>query len=294
MLQTILKYFTVALLFTNFYSTSAQKIEFISEPEIFLPGIVSCENSEVKITFSADGKLMLWGSVDKEGNLSILKSEINKESWTTPEPVSFSSDSNDFDPSFSADGRTVYFFSNRSGGFGGDDLYSVEYDSARMSFGTPVNMGNSINTAGDEWGPAESPNGEKFIFCTDGLKGKGMHDIYTCEKTSDGWSIPSSVSAINHEDDDFDPVILHDNKTILFTRRLNENEAYLYISSLSAEGYSIPKKLNNKINIKDTWNFGSCINAADKYSVYYSTHIKNNSQGRLDIYKIKYDLMQTK
>ena len=211
-----------------------------------------------------------------------------KNGWSEPRPASFNSVDNDFDPSFSADGTTLYFFSNRPGGFGGDDLYSVHYDSTTATFGMPVNMGSQFNTASDEWGPTESVDGKKFLFCTDGMKGKGNHDIFVCDRTATGWSQPKNIEAINSPEDDFDPVFLHDCSTIVFTRKKSDDEAFLYVSFLQKDGYSIPQKLDSTINISGTWNFGSSIDPTDSSHLYYSTHNPSNTQGRMDIYRIKY------
>ncbi len=270
-----------------------QSFEVIGKPEIFAPNIVSTEKSEVKITFSKDGKIVLWGAVGREngkGGLDIWKAIKSKNGWSNPEAVSFNTSADDFDPSFSADGKLLYFFSNREGGEGGTDIYFVKYDSVNQSFSQPVNMGNNINTSGDEWGPAESIDGKKFIFCTDGLGGKGKHDIFICEKAKDGWSEPKEISEINSDEDDFDPTFLNDSKTILFTKKNNEDEAYLYISYLSEGKYTKPEKLGKDINISNTWNFGSSLDPQDHSYFYYSTHKEEDSMGRLDIYKVKYRL----
>lgn len=288
-----MKRLIVLLFFINFTSAFCQAINFTGEPELFAPGIISIEKSEVKITFSKEGNLALWGEIGREkgiGGLDIWQSEKTKDGWSDPKPVSFNSTENDFDPSFSADGKTVYFFSNRYGGLGGDDLYYVQYDSAAQTFSNPVNMGARFNSPKDEWGPVESVDGNKFIFCSDGFGGKGMHDVFICERTTDGWGVPKNIETINYEGDDFDPVLLHDCKTILFTRKVNEDEAYLYLSYLTKNGYTIPEKISDKINATGTWNFGSSISTTDPSYIYYSSHIKDNSKGRLDIYRIKYKI----
>ncbi|MEW6196670.1 MAG: hypothetical protein AB1521_16100 [Bacteroidota bacterium] len=281
------------ILFLNLSPSLCQSITFSDEPELFAPGVISIENSEVKITFSKDGKLVLWGAVGRKngiGGLDIWQSEKTENGWGTPQSVSFNTADNDFDPCFSADGKIVYFFSNRVGGIGGDDIYYVQYNSLTRKFGTPVNMGNKINTAGDEWGPTESIDGEKFIFCTDGIKGKGKHDIFICNKTSDGWSFPQVIESINSDEDDFDPILLSDCNTIIFTRKYNEDEAYMFVSFLSGEGYSEPERISDQINIPGTWNFGSSLDPLDHSYFYYSTHNEKNSRGRVDIYRVKYTL----
>lgn len=275
-------------------SLSSQSFKIVGTPELFAPGVVSIENSEIKPSFSKDGKMVLWGAVGREngiGGFDIWKAVKTDTGWSRPEPAGFNSKDNDFDPCFSADGKILYFFSNRPGGEGGDDIYYVEYNSTNQTFGKPVNIGNKINTPGDEWGPTESIDGKKLMFCTDGLGGKGEHDIFVCQKTKEGWGLPKPVSEINSPDDDFDPIFLDDCKTILFTKKFNEDEAYLFVSYFSNGSYSKPERLDDNINISGTWNFGSSLDPIDHSYFYYSTHRENDSQGRLDIYRVKYSLL---
>lgn len=273
---------------------SAQQIVFEGKPELFAPGIVSTEKSEVKITFSKDGSLMLWGTIGWEngkGGWDIWQSSKTEFGWSKPVPSSFNSGSNDFDPAFSADGKRIYFFSNRPGGFGGDDIYYAEFDAVSGKFGTPVNMGSLVNTPGDEWGPAESPDGQKFIFCTNGLKGEGEHDIFICERLAEGWSMPIHSKSINSAADDFDPAILNDDTTIILTRKLSDDEAFLYISYLIDGKYTIPVRVDRIINPDGTWTLGASVTSSDKSHLYFSSNIKENTKGRMDIYRIKYRLM---
>ena len=273
----------------------SQSIKFDGEPELFLPGIISVEGSQVKITFSKDGNLVLWGEINRTpgvGGFDIWQAEKSDTGWTNPHPVSFNSTDNDFDPCFSADGGTVYFFSNRPGGFGGDDIYNVGFDPETKKFGDAVNIGSEINTSGDEWGPVESSDGMKFLFCTDGAGGKGEHDVFVCNKVENAWSNPELINEINSPEDDFDPIFLSDGKSILFTRKMNEDEAYLYISRYSDAGYSVPERLDSTINNKNTWNFGSSVNHNEKSAFYYSSYCEDNTMGRLDIYKVNYNLIK--
>lgn len=86
---------------------------FLGESELFAPGIISTEISEVKITFSKDGKLALWGAIGRKkglGGFDIWQSERTENSWSIPQPVSFNSIENDFDPCFSADSKIIFFF----------------------------------------------------------------------------------------------------------------------------------------------------------------------------------------
>ena len=102
--------------------------------------------------------------------------------WGPAKAVSFDSTENDFDPAFAPDGLGVYFFSNRKGGLGGDDIYFVSFDPKTGSYGAAVNLGPEINSPKDEWAPAVSPDGAMLLFATDGRGGRGKHDLFMAER----------------------------------------------------------------------------------------------------------------
>ena len=74
---------------------------------------------------------MLWGAIGWSGGAGgwdIYESERYGHGLEPPHTASFNSAANDFDPSFAPDGSGVYFFSNRDGGFGKDDIYFAPFD----------------------------------------------------------------------------------------------------------------------------------------------------------------------
>ncbi|MBA4317371.1 MAG: hypothetical protein C0412_03125 [Flavobacterium sp.] len=271
-----------------------QKIEFMSKPEIFLPGIVSTDKSEVKITFSKDGKTALWGVIGWDGGpggWDIYRMTKNGMGWSKPQLVSFNSSSNDFDPCFSADGKGVYFFSNRPGGIGGDDIYFVSYNADKNTFGEPVNLGAEINTKGDEWGPTVSLDGTMFLYCTDGAGGSGKHDVFICDVVEGKLVNRKNLAELNSAEDDFDPSFLHDSKTIIFSRKTSDkDEVLLFVSFLADGRYTIPEMLGTNINAFESWNFGSAIDPSNKKLLYYTSHHPDNNKGRVDIYSIEYNI----
>src|ERR1044072_4592422 len=106
---------------------------FVSPAQLWQPDLVSTAKSEVRITFSPDGKRMLWGAIGWDpgaGGGEIYERERAANGWGAPHVVSFDSSANHFDPSFAPDGSGVYFFSNRDGGFGKDDIYFAQFDAA--------------------------------------------------------------------------------------------------------------------------------------------------------------------
>ena len=88
-------------------------------------------------------------------------------------------------PSFSSDGRTLYFVSNRKGGYGESDIWvSSIGDDGRWS--TPENLGKNINTPGKEESVMIHPDNQTLYFSSDGHIGMGGLDIYVSRKQADG------------------------------------------------------------------------------------------------------------
>jgi len=105
-------------------------------------------------------------------------------------------------PAFSVDGSELYFASTRPGGFGGIDLYKAT-KLANGDFGNAVNLGPTINTAGNELFPRATKDG-KFFFASDGHPGLGKLDLFVAEKNSDGIQVVSNLGKnFNSNGDDF-------------------------------------------------------------------------------------------
>ncbi|MGB5978307.1 MAG: OmpA family protein, partial [Cyclobacteriaceae bacterium] len=104
-------------------------------------------------------------------------------------------------PAFSRDGRTLYFASNREGGYGGNDIYSARMD-GRGRFSNLKNLGPEINTAGNEMFPYISNDG-KLFFSSDGHPGFGGLDLFQAERSGGKVSIQNMGTPINSSYDDF-------------------------------------------------------------------------------------------
>lgn len=103
-------------------------------------------------------------------------------------------------PAVSDDGNTLYFASDVAGGMGGKDIYVVKQEGS--SWGEPMNLGEHVNTSGDEMFP--SLNGEAFYYSSDGRGGEGGLDLY---QVHGPYANPDSVTnlgnTINSAGDDF-------------------------------------------------------------------------------------------
>ena len=118
-------------------------------------------------------------------------------------------------PALSADGNTLYFSSDRPGGFGGTDLYSSER-SSDGKWGEPKNLGAEVNTKYDEKFPFLSAQGILY-YSSNALDGLGGLDIYMTKLENGAWAKPENVGApVNSNRDDFTFVMDSANKTGFF------------------------------------------------------------------------------
>ncbi len=87
----------------------------------------------------------------------------------------------------------MYFASNRPNGFGGSDIY-VCYRDAKGKWGKPINMGENINTIGDETAPYIHADNQTMYFTSNGLPGYGGSDLFVIRKgPMNSWSIPKNL-----------------------------------------------------------------------------------------------------
>lgn len=268
-------------------------IVFSGDAAVAHPGLVSTANTEIRIAFSPDGKRMLWGTIGWSGGpgeWDIFESVESDGKWQPPRPVPFNSGYKDFDPFFALDGSGVYFFSNRPGGEGGDDIYFVPFDATKGQYGAPRNLGANVNSKGDEWAPALSADGETLLFASDGRGGLGLHDFFVSRRERDGWSEARALPApLNSEEDDFDATWLHDGRTLVFSRKpKDKEEMHLYVARVTEGSWSAPVRLGGAVNVPGGWNLGPAINPSEAGVLYFTSHREGSSEGRLDVYRIRY------
>ncbi|AYA38032.1 hypothetical protein D3Y59_13875 [Hymenobacter oligotrophus] len=164
---------------------------------------------EASPTFSPDGKMMIFARSNdgsKKGYLSVdlYASYFRGGAWTEPEIIRGINNSraDDFAPVLSPDGRTLYFASSRPGGQGGNDLYKSTLGENNR-WATPENLGEQINTPGNENFPAVAPDGTLY-FSSDGHPGLGKLDLFRVEKNS---KVTNMGAPINSTGDDFAPYL---------------------------------------------------------------------------------------
>ncbi|MHB1057418.1 MAG: hypothetical protein ACYC0F_06015 [Rhodanobacter sp.] len=264
---------------------------------MYLPDRVSTNYSEVRAAVSPDGNTVLWGSVDRPGGpggWDIWMIRRHGDSWSAPQAVSFDTPSHEFDPAFSADGRTLWFFSDRPGGLGGDDIWSVGFDPRSGKFGIAGNAGASINSAGDEWAPSPSPDGTQLLFATNGRGGRGRHDLFVSTQRDGAWQAALPLPGeVNSGDDEFDAVFVGAGRGLVYTHSTDVDNApaELWFAARGTDGgYHAPRRLDGRINAAGSFAMGPALDLSHPGSLLFSGQRPGLNRGRSDIYAIPFRL----
>ncbi len=149
------------------------------------------------LCFSPDGRTLYFTACfrpDSKGSCDIYYSEKHGENWFTPKNIGehINSDLWDSQPSISPDGKTLYFSSNREGGFGNSDIWKTEKTNGD-AWSKPVNLGKPINTTDAEMAPFIHYDNKTLYFSSKGHLGMGGADLFLSNSVNDSWSIPRNL-----------------------------------------------------------------------------------------------------
>lgn len=144
---------------------------------VALSSYVNTNGHEASVNLSPDGQTLIVFR-DDGGNGNIYYSTWNGKTWTSLQE--FGSDINtkawESHACLTNDGNTIYFVSDREGGFGGRDIYRcVKLPNGKWS--KALNVGPVINTEYDEDGAFMHPDGKTFFFASKGHKSMGGFDL---------------------------------------------------------------------------------------------------------------------
>jgi OmpA-OmpF porin, OOP family len=156
--------------------------------------------NEGTCTISADGKAMIFtvcqGSEERSviGSCDLFVTYKVNGKWQTPRNMGNLVNSPHWDtqPSLSADGRTLYFVSDRPGGLGAEDIWRTRRDDTG-NWGRAENLGSQVNTRGHEYAPFIHVNGKTLYFSSDGYPGYGGYDLFKAELKGGAWQTPQNL-----------------------------------------------------------------------------------------------------
>lgn len=177
-----------------------------SKPEPVQGGL-NTEYDEGACTFSPDQRTMYFTQCTTDPNYpryaQVMTSARSDAAWAKATKLDISKDtlSSFAHPAVSPDGQWLYFVSDVPGGQGGQDLWRIRLTTNGL--GEMENLGETINTAGNECFPTFRPNGDLY-FSSDGHVGLGGLDVYVARQNTDQrWTIEHQGFPLNSNGDDF-------------------------------------------------------------------------------------------
>lgn len=212
-----------------------------------IEGEVNTEGSEGAAVIINNGSTMYFTKCrqEKSKNLGckIYKSRKSSEGWGQPEIVELTKDSsiNIGHPAISKDELTMYFVSDslpNQKGKGGKDIWKVTRAKASAQWSKPVNLGNNINTEGDEVFPFLRDDGTLF-FASNGHPGMGGYDIFKATNKESVWTVENMGVPINSEKSDYGITFYEDKEFGYFTSTRKQNRDNIYYFTLPSLNFSV-------------------------------------------------------
>lgn len=160
-------------------------------------------------------------------NLKIMKGNFSGGEWTISADLPFNNpDYSTAHPALTAKGDVLYFISDMPWGYGGTDIYKVEYRNGQ--WGTAQNLGSTINTSGNELFPFVHRD-TVLYFASDGNYGLGGLDIFQSIQVNGAWSEPFNLGyPINSSRDDFGMIVDAEDRSGYFSSKRAGNTDRIY------------------------------------------------------------------
>lgn len=176
-------------------------------------------------------KKKLAKSSKDENNLKLFRAELVGDNWTNVTELPFNSDEYSCGhPTLASDDKTLYFISDMPGGVGGTDIYKTVYDGT--TWGKSENLGNEINTSGNEMFPYIHSDGT-FYFSSDAHKNMGGLDVFMTYYDGRKWLQVENLNyPLNTSKDDFAFVLKDDNKTGYVSSNRDEGDQIYEITKV--------------------------------------------------------------
>jgi serine/threonine protein kinase/Tol biopolymer transport system component len=142
-----------------------------------------------------------------KGDLWVATRATTGDDWGTPINLGtvVNSASHDWVPSVSSDGLSLFFASDRSNGFGSDDIYVVSRVAKNAPWAVPVNLGPMLNSPAGDDRPYISADGLSLFFNSNRSGGSGGYDLWVARRRTitDSWGSPvnlgPTVNTISNE-----------------------------------------------------------------------------------------------
>ncbi len=198
---------------------------------------INSQFNEGTCTISADGRTLIFTNCEgrkRIGGCDLYVTYKTGDEWSVPENLGENINSRAWDsqPALSADGRKLFFVSDRGNGFGKRDIWMSQKDHEGV-WQEAVNIGPSINTREDEVSPFIHVNGTSLFFASKGFSGFGGFDLYKSELKDNSWSEPENLGyPLNTYEDQVSLFVATNGKNGYYSFERNwhsnQNQSFLY------------------------------------------------------------------
>ncbi len=225
-----------------------------SEPKSISEKINTPDN-EGTCSISADGKVFVFtycANINMRrsyGSCDLYISYKTGEEWSEPQNLgpNVNSPAKDTQPSLSADGKTLYFSSNRAGSLGGLDIWVSKLgDDGKWL--PAQNLGKNINTSGNEESPFIHANNKYLYFSSNGYPkmSYGGADLYQSELINQEWTSPNNLGyPVNNHENQVGLFVTTDGKRGYYTSESVEMGTQNYAAVLKV--FEMPAEIQPKI-----------------------------------------------
>lgn len=220
---------------------------------------INTEFNEGAPSLSADGQLLIFTACELYGNYGgkrqgmgscdLFYSQRRGANWSIPYNIGQTINSRHWEtqPSFSADGKTLYFIRglrDRSGSMNGN-IYVSELNSD-LRWSKPEPLSNTVNTPYNEESVFIHPDGQTIYFSSDGHPGMGGLDIFISRKDENGdWSTPKNLGyPINTHKNENSLLVSSDGKTAFFASDREEGYGELDLYKFELDESMAPQKVS--------------------------------------------------
>ena len=229
----------------------SEKVDGVWTRAFPLKSFNSPKTNEGGQSISQDGKLLFYTVCEGRndfGSCDLYSSEVVNGSWTKAKNMGGLINSREWDtqPSISADKKNLYYTSKRKGGLGGSDIW-MSTRQVDGSWGAPKNLGDKINSTGDDASPFIHPDNNTLYFMSDGHPGFGDDDIFYSRRQADGsWGTPINIGyPINTDKHEGSLIVSADATkayfaTDRFNKDKNNNRIDIYSFALYEEAKPAP------------------------------------------------------
>jgi serine/threonine protein kinase len=257
-----------------------------------LGSVVNGPSSSEQIgCISPDGLEMYisWGTPEVDWEICVSRRATTHSDWGPPENLGavVNTQYEESCPCISADGLTLYFNSNRPGGYGGFDIYMTTRPTKNDLWGPPVNLGPTINGYAPDAAPWITTDGLELYFASSRAGGYGNADIYVT------WGEPVNLGpVVNSEYHDYFPSLSPDGLLLFFSDNVEglprpggfgDSDVWVSMRPTTQDRWGAPVNLGPQVNGPYT-EHGPRV-SPDGSTLYFSSRARPGGCGRWDIWQ---------